>query len=52
MELTVRINEADIFVGDIRVIAVIDTGAQISTITQDFCKKHGYEIHPVKQMLC
>ena len=37
--------------GDIQVMAFIDMGAQISTITQEFCKQHGYDIHPVKQLL-
>ena len=52
MELTGRVNEADIFVGDIQVMAFIDIGTQVSTISQEFCKQHGYDIHPVKQMLC
>ena len=39
------------FVGDIQVTAVIDTRAQVSTITQDFCEEHGCKIHPVKHML-
>ena len=37
--------------GDIQVTALIDTGAQVSTITWEFCEQHGYDIHPVKQML-
>ena len=49
--LTERANEAGIFVGDIQVTALIDMGAQISTITCNFCEEHGYEIHLVKQML-
>ena len=40
------------FVGDIQVMALINTGAQLSTITEDFCDKHRYEIHPMKQILC
>ena len=32
-------------------MVLIDTGAQISTITRDFCEQHGYDIHPKKQML-
>ena len=32
-------------------MALIDTGAQVSTITWDFCEPHGYDIHPMKQML-
>ena len=46
-----RVNEADIFVGDIWVTALINTRAQVSTITRDFCDKHRYDIHPIKQML-
>ena len=32
-------------------MALIDTGALVSTITQDFCEQHGYNIYPMKQML-
>ena len=52
VELNGRVNEGDIFVGDIQVTALIDTGAQVSTITQDFCEAHRYDIHPAKQILC
>ena len=27
-------------------------GTQVSTITQEFCEQYGYDIHPMKQMLC
>ena len=50
VELNGRVNEADIFVGDIQVTSLIDTRTQVSTITQDFCEEHGYEIHPVKML--
>ena len=50
VELIGRVNEDAICVGDIQVTAVINTGAQVSTITLDFCDKHGDDIHPVKQM--
>ena len=46
-----RANEAEVFIDIIKVMALSDTGAQVSTITQDFCEEHVYEIHPVKQML-
>ena len=45
VDLIGRVNE------DIWVTTLIDTGAQVSTITWDFCEEHGYEINPVKQML-
>ena len=32
-------------------MALIDKGAQVSTITWDFCKQHQYDIQPIKQML-
>ena len=48
VELFGRVNEADIFVGEIWVMALIITGAHVSSITQDFCGKFGYDIHPVK----
>ena len=51
VELIWRINEADIVVGDIQVMALIATGALVSTISQDFCEEHGYEIYLLKQML-
>ena len=51
IELIGRVNEADISVGDIWVTALINTRAQVSTITQEFCKQHGYDANPVKQML-
>ena len=41
VELIGRVNEADIFVGDIWVAALIDTRAQVSTITQGFVKNMG-----------
>ena len=52
MELIGRVNEADIFVGDIWIMVLIDMEAQVSTITQEICKQHGYDIHPMEQMLC
>ena len=52
VELLGRGSETDIFIGDIQVNALIDTRAQVSTITQDFCEEHRYKIHPVKQILC
>ena len=52
MELIGRVYEANIFISNIWVRSLIDTGAQLSTITQDFSEQHGYDIHPVKQMLC
>ena len=52
VELIARVNEADIFVHNIQVTDFINTRAHISTITWDFCEEHGYEIHPVKKMLC
>ena len=51
IELIGRVNEADIFVGDIWVTALINTRAQVSTITQDVCDNHRYDIHPMKQIL-
>ena len=51
IDLIGRVNEADIFVGDIWVTALIYTGAQVSTITWDFCDKHMYSNHPMKQLL-
>ena len=33
-------------------MALMNTGAQVSTITWDFCDKHSYGIHPMKQILC
>ena len=38
--------------GDIQVTALSNTRAQVSTITRDFCEKYGYDIHPIKQVLC
>ena len=46
-----RPNEAHVFIDDIKVTTLIDTGAQVSTITQDLCEEHRFEIHPIKQML-
>ena len=51
IELMGRVNEADIFVRDIWVMALIDTGAQVTTINQEVCEQHRYNIHPMKQML-
>ena len=44
-------NEAEIFIDDVRVTAVIDTGTKVSAITQDFCLEHWYEFQLVTQML-
>ena len=51
MDLIGRVNEANIFICKIQVMALINTGAQVSTITQDFCEKYGYDMHPLKEML-
>ena len=37
--------------GDIQVMVLIGMGAQVTTITEEFCKQHGYDINPIKQML-
>ena len=52
MELKGRVHETNIFIDNIQVTALINTGAQVSTITQDFCEQHGYNIHPLKEMFC
>ena len=51
VELIGRVNEADIFIDDIWVTALIDMEAQGSIITRDFCEQHRYDIYPMKQML-
>ena len=51
IELISRVNEANIFMSNIWVTALIDTGAQVSTITKEFCEQHGYDIPSVQQML-
>ena len=33
-------------------MALINMGAQASTITRDFCEQHRYDIYPTKQMVC
>ena len=44
-------NEAEILIDDIPVTALIDTRAQVSTISQDICLSHGYDMLLVTQML-
>ena len=51
MELIGRVNEADIFVGDNQVTALINMEAWVSTIIWEFCEQHGHNIHPIKQIL-
>ena len=51
MEWIGKVNETDISISNIWVMALINTGAQVSTIPWDFCEQHGYNVHSVKQML-
>ena len=30
---------------------LLDTGAQVSTISRDFCEQHRYDIYPMNQMV-
>ena len=41
VDLIGRVNEADIFVGDIQVTALIDTGAQVPLLLQTSVKNMG-----------
>ena len=46
-----RANEAEILIDNNPVTALIDTRAQASTMTQDFCLCYGYDILSMTQML-
>ena len=47
-----RVNEADIFVGDIQVMALIDTGSTgFHYYSGISVNNNGHDIYPMKQML-
>ena len=46
-----KVNEARILIDDVECLALIDSGAQISTITIEFVKQLGLQIHQLDRIL-
>ena len=46
-----KISEAHIFIDDVECLALVDSGAQISTITIEFVKQLGLTIHQLDRIL-
>ena len=44
-------NESDIFVDDVKITALIDSGAQLSTITKRFAAQLGLKVQAIKTLL-
>ena len=46
-----KVNEARMLIDDVQCLALIDSGAQISTITIEFVKQLGLKIHQLDRIL-
>ena len=46
-----EVNEAHILIDEVECIALVDSGTQISTITIEFVKQLGFEIHQLDRIL-
>ena len=46
-----RANESEIEIDGIKSKALIDSGAMISMMSKEYCDTHGYEIHPLDQLV-
>ena len=46
-----RANEEKIIVNGKSVTALLDTGSQVSHISQDYCQAMGIPIHPITQLV-
>ena len=50
-KLTSRINEDQIFINGHLVTALVDTGSQITYVSQAFCLAKGFQIHSICQLV-
>ena len=50
-KLVGRANEDQIYINGHLVTALLDTGSQVTHISQDFCLAKGIQIHPVNQLV-
>ena len=44
-------NEDQIFLNGHCVTAMLDTGSQVTHVSQDFCLAKGFHIHPISQLV-
>ena len=51
VQLVGRTNEAPVVVDGCEVTALVDSGAQVSTISVKFCEELDLEIHPLGRLL-
>ena len=50
-KLVGRTNEDQIFINGHPVTALLDTGSQVTHVSQDFCLAKGIQIHPINQLV-
>ena len=50
-KLVGRANEDQIFINGHQVTALLDTGSQVTHVSQDFCLARGIQIHPINQLV-
>ena len=50
-KLVGRANEDQIYINGHLVTALLDTGSQVTHVSQDFCLAKGIQIHPVNQLV-
>ena len=50
-KLVGRANEDKIFINEQPVTALLDTGSQVTHVSQDFCLANGIKINPINQLV-
>ena len=50
-KLVGRANEEQIVINGHPVTALLDTGSQVTHVSQDFCQAKGIQIHPINQLV-
>ena len=50
-KLVGRANEDKSFINGHPVTALLDTGSQITYVSQDFCLVKGIKVHPINQLI-
>ena len=50
-KLVGRANEDQTFINEHPVTALLDTGSQVTHVSQDFCLVKGIQIHPINQLV-
>ena len=51
VQLIGRANEDQIFINGYQVTALLDTGSQVTHVSQDFCLAKGIQIQPISQLV-